>query len=139
MQTQPQETTKTYKIFNSEKCYRFKPDALPAHAPNILGIYELVTFDQNQNAQVIYIGLAHQSIALHLDEHLRGAREPKVADLLQKFPNLYFDLVFCREAQSPQDWQDIYWALLRKYQPPYNDSKQTTHSNRYSSIQLTEE
>jgi uracil-DNA glycosylase len=51
---------KTYHIRNSEKCFRFKPDAFCSHAPPNKGIYELVTFDQNQNAKVLFVGAAFE-------------------------------------------------------------------------------
>ena len=49
---------KTYHISNSEKCFRFKPDAFCNHAPPNKGIYELVTFDEQQNPVVLFVGAA---------------------------------------------------------------------------------
>ena len=43
--------TRKFRIAMSERCFRFKPDALPSHAPHKPGVYEFVTFDAQKNPQ----------------------------------------------------------------------------------------
>ena len=47
-------TTKEFGIWQSERSYRFKEEAIYNHAPENPGIYELVTFDDEQNPKVVY-------------------------------------------------------------------------------------
>jgi len=49
---------RTFKVKMSERCFRFKPDALPSHAPPKPGVYEFVTFGADGAAKVLYVGLA---------------------------------------------------------------------------------
>jgi len=130
---------KTYRIVTSERCYRYKLEALENHAPAIETVYEIVTFDQTQTPKVLYVGLAwdkdlHQS----LSEHLEGKAEPKVQELLKSYPDIYFDYVLPPSGISREDLQDIYWALVHKHNPPCN-KESISHSGRYSNIQLEEQ
>jgi hypothetical protein len=134
-----QSTNKTYHIRNSEKCFRFKPDAFCSHAPPNKGIYELVTFDENQNPKVLYVGAAFEKGILEcLEGHANGDRPPAGKDLLNSYPNLYFDYLTEMDAKTVQDAQDIYWWLVQKHQPPFNDVQGTSHSGRYESIHVVE-
>ena len=48
-------TTKEFGIWQSERSYRYKEEALYNHAPQNPGIYELVVFaDEAQNAKVVF-------------------------------------------------------------------------------------
>src|SRR5689334_22211659 len=115
-------TTKTYHIRNSEKCFRFKPDAFCSHAPPNKGIYELVTFDDKQNAVVLYIGAAFEKgILASLEAHAAGAMKPSSDEIFAAYPNLYFDYITEMDAKTQQDAQDIYWWLVQKHKPRYND------------------
>ena len=53
-------------VRNGSRDFRFKPDAFASHAPPNKGIYELVTFDENQTAQVLFIGAAFERLGPHL-------------------------------------------------------------------------
>lgn len=132
-------TTREYKIKNTEKCFRFKQEALDNHAPPYKGIYELVTFDANQNPQVLYIGAAFEkTINQSLQGHLMGTLEPAADKLLQNYPNLYFDFIAEMNAKSQDDAQDIYWWLVQKHKPPFNDVAGTQPSQRPGTVQVTE-
>ena len=130
---------RTYRIRNSEKCYRYKPEAFMSHAPENRGIYELVTFDENQNARVLYVGAAFtEGIRACLEKHEAGTLAPAAKDLLQNYPNLYFDYLSEMDAKSKDDAQDIYWWLVQKHQPPFNDIPATKSSGRYASVNVVE-
>ena len=132
-------TQKTYHIRNSEKCYRFKPDAFCSHAPANKGIYELVTFDEQQNPKVLYVGAAFEKGILEsLEGHAAGTMNPKASDLMATYPNLYFDYLSEMDAKTKEDAQDIYWWLLQKHKPPYNDLS-VSHSGRFTEINVVEE
>src|SRR5687767_7124051 len=106
------ETTadRQYRIRNSEKCFRFKPEAFSNHAPANRGIYELVTFDEHQKAQVLYVGAAFDKTILEcLEGHALGNLAPAASDLFETYPNLYFDYIAEMNAKSQDDAQDIYW------------------------------
>ena len=101
-------TDRNYTIRNSEKCFRFKPDAFVNHAPGYKGIYELVTFDEKQNAKVLYVGAAFdKSIRDCLEGHALGTIAPTADKLFAEFPNLYFDYIAEMNAKSLDDAQDV--------------------------------
>lgn len=130
---------RTYRVRNSEKCYRYKPEAFLSHAPENRGIYELVTFDENQNAKVLYVGAAFgEGIRACLERHQAGTLAPHASELLEKHPNLYFDYLSEMDAKSQDDAQDIYWWLVQKHRPPYNDVGATKPSGRYASVNVVE-
>lgn len=131
---------KTYHIRNSEKCFRFKADAFCNHAPANKGIYELVTFDANHNPQVLFVGAAFEKGILEsLEAHAAGTLPPASSDIFAKYSNLYFDYLTQLDAKTKEDAQDIYWWLIQKHRPPYNDVPNIKHSGRYQSIQVVEE
>ncbi len=133
-------TEKTYRIRNSEKCFRFKPDAFCSHAPPNKGIYELVTFDENQNPKVLFVGAAFEKGILEsLESHAAGTLKPKSSDIFAKYPNLYFDYLTQMDAKTKDDAQDIYWWLVQKHQPPYNNIASISNSGRYQKIDVVEE
>ena len=107
-----------YKM--SPRCFRYREDAIMSHAPGAPGVFEFVTFGEDQKAQVLYIALASRSIAEDLKAHWAGALNPTVPDLLQKYPNLYFDYVEWSDAKNLEDLKDIASALCREHRPPHN-------------------
>jgi hypothetical protein len=131
---------RTYKIRHSEKCFRFKPEAFCNHAPTNKGIYELVTFDEKQNAVVLYVGAAFEKGILEcLEGHAMGTLAPASKDLFEKYPNLYFDyLTDLVGTKSQEDAQDIYWWLIQKHKPPYNDITAIQNSGRPGTINVVE-
>ena len=111
---------KTIRIVMSDRCFRFKPDAIPGHAPAAPGVYEFVTFDEQQKPQVLYVGLAASSIQQQLVEHMMNKRKPTSDELFGKNPNVYFDYVARASAQAPEDLKGIAAALVEKHKPPFN-------------------
>lgn len=135
-----QEGARIFHVRNSEKCYRYKEEAIINHAPAHKGIYELVTFDINQKPTVLYVGAAFtQTLEQALSAHLNGTLSPSVNQLLENNPNLYFDFLSETDAKTQEDAQDIYWWLVQKYKPPYNDVTQVRHSGRPGHIHVVEE
>src|SRR5690349_4169258 len=113
---------KTFEIWQSERSYRFKEDAFHNHAPQTPGIYELVTFDAHQNAQVLWAALTDdKSIYDALYEHFNGERQPTADDLLAKYPNLYFSFIVESNAATPEDQKDLFWALVQQDKPALLD------------------
>src|SRR3954466_439752 len=105
-------TAKHFELWMSERSYRYKEEALYSHAPQTPGIYQLVTFDEQQNGTILYLGLTlDKSIFDALYEHWRGQRQPTVQDLLAKYPNLYFGYVAQADVQTPEDWKDLFYAM----------------------------
>ena len=130
---------KTYHVRNSERCYRFKPEAFFNHAPERLGIYELVTFDENQNAVVLYVGAAFdRTIRACLEAHADGTLAPAAADILVDHPNLYFDYLERTDAKTRDDAQDIYWWLVNKHHPAYNKTA-VQPSGRTGAVDVVED
>ena len=112
---------KTVRVRMSERCFRFKPEALPNHAPPVPGVYEFVTFDDARQAKVVYVGLAlGETILQCLTEHLEGRREPTAQKLLSRYPNMYFDYIAQATLASPEEWRDVAEALLVKHRPELN-------------------
>ncbi len=132
------EPKKTYHVRNSEKCYRFKPDAFVNHAPGRPGIYELVTFDAAGTPAVLYVGAAFdKTIRACLEGHATGTLPPAASDLMANHANLYFDFLDEMDARSREDAQDIYWWLVQKHKPAYNEGP-VANSGRFESIDVIE-
>jgi hypothetical protein len=133
-------TLRTYHIRNSEKCYRFRPEALINHAPYKKGIYEIVTFDDKQKPVVLYIGAAFEE-TIHdcLEAHLENKKAPMAKDLFSQYPNLYFDFIDEWNAVTEEDVKDVYWWLVKKYNPTFNfDKSEPIHSGRPGDIDVVE-
>ena len=64
------------------------------HAPQKMGIYEFVSFDEQQKPKVVFASLVTDTtIFKALFEHWEGNRQPAAQDLLKRLPNLYFSYV----------------------------------------------
>jgi hypothetical protein len=126
---------KEFSVWQSERSYRFKEEALYNHAPQSPGIYELVTFDAEQNPQVLFAEWAKdQSIFEALSEHWRGEKKPAVQDLLARYPNLYFSFVVDSDASTPEDMQDLFYAIVQADKPDLLDPASVKSTGRYSEI-----
>src|SRR4029077_11640674 len=133
--TNPTVTKKHYDVWMAERSFRFKEEALYSHAPQKPGIYQLVTFDEQQNGIILFMALTlDRSIFDALCEHWRGDRQPAVQDLLAKYPNLYFGYVLESNAPGPEDWKDLFWALAQQEKPELIDLAQIKPTGRYSDI-----
>ena len=126
---------KEFGIWQSEKSFRFKEEALFSHAPQTPGIYELVTFDAAENPKVVYADWAKdKSIFDALYEHWRGDKKPAVQELLKRYPNLYFSYIVDSDAKTPEDLQDLFYAIVQSDKPELVDSSAVKHTGRYSEI-----
>jgi hypothetical protein len=135
MKTEIAGPAKEFNVWNSPKSFRFKQEAIFNHAPQYKGIYQLVTFDDQQNAQVVYMELTKdQNIDEALQDHLDGKKKPTVEELLAKNPNLYFSYLVEHNAATPEDEQDLFWAMVQSDKPLASNPPQPTHSGRYSEI-----
>ena len=133
------DSSKIFEIWPSEKSYRYKEEAILNHAPQVPGIYQMATFDAQGNGKFVYIGLTlDKSVYDVLFEHWQGQREPKVQDLLQKYPNLYFGFVVESNAKTAEDLQDLYWAMVEKEKPDMIDPAGIKPTGRYSEIVIKE-
>jgi hypothetical protein len=131
----PVETAKEFEIWTSERSYRYKEEAILNHAPQTPGIYHFATFDAQQNGKVVYMNLVRDTtIYKALYEHLEGGREPKVQELLSKYPNLYFGFVVQSNAVTPEDQQDLFWAMAQQEKPELNDLAQIQPTGRYAQV-----
>lgn len=129
---------RTFKVTMSERCFRFKPDALPSHAPPKPGVYEFVTFDEQRNGIVLYVGLAlEKNVFDCLSEHLSDKREPTAAQLFGAHKDVYFDYVADADIDSLDDLKDIAGALIAKNRPRFN-SGSVPSSGKYSSVSVEE-
>ena len=129
-------TSKHFEVWMAERSFRFKEEALYSHAPQSPGIYQLVTFDAQQNGTILFIGLTlDKSIFDALYEHWRGDREPKAQDLLSQYHSLYFGYVAdAPDAKSPEDLKDLFWAMVQTEKPTLIDPATVKNTGRYSEI-----
>jgi hypothetical protein len=131
----PSAPAKEFGVWQSERSYRFKEEALYNHAPQNPGIYELVTFDDQQNAKVLFAEWARdKSIFDALFEHWRGEKQPSVQDLLAKHPNLYFSFVVDSDAKTPEDMQDLFYAMVQADKPELMDRAAVKPTGRYTAV-----
>jgi hypothetical protein len=126
---------KEFGIWQSERSYRFKEEALYNHAPETPGIYELVTFDEKQNAKVVYADwVKEKTIFESLFEHWKGEKKPTVQELLARYPNLYFSFVVDSDAATPDDMQDLFYAIVQSDKPELTDPASVKPTGRYTKI-----
>lgn len=136
----PHDGCRTYRIAMSERCFRFKPDALANHAPPRPGVYEFVAFDEKGEGRLVFVGLAlettvHDALAAHLENRLA----PTAELLFKKWPNqVYFDFVAGSDGKSPEDLMDIAGALIAKNKPELNDPDKVPTSGRFTHVDLQE-
>ena len=129
---------RVFKLTMSERCFRFKPDALPSHAPAKPGVYEFVTFDEAKNAVVLYVGLALEKTVFDcLSEHMTNKRDPKADDLFAAAKDVYFDYVADADIESLDDLKDIAGALVAKHKPRFNAGAAPS-SGKYASVSVEE-
>ena len=129
---------KTFKITMSERCFRFKPDALGSHAPHQPGVYEFVTFDEKVQPIVLFVGVAPTTIYEALANHLMGNIQPTSDELFKAAKDIYFDYVASADTGSPEDFGDIAAALIAKHRPKLNPAGKTTATGRYAAVTLEE-
>ncbi len=128
---------KEFGIWQSEKSFRFKEEAFENHAPQTGGIYELVTFDAEQNARVLFADWTKEkSIYEALYEHFRGEKKPAAQDLLSRYPNLYFSYIVDSDAKTPEDMQDLFYGLVQADKPELVDAATVKPTGRYSSVRV---
>jgi hypothetical protein len=129
------DASRHFEVWMAERSYRYKEEALYSHAPKTPGIYQLVTFDEQQNGQILYTGLTlDKTIFDALYEHWRGDRKPAVQDLLGKYPNLYFGYVVDANAEGPEDLKDLYYAMVQADKPTLVDAASVKPTGRYSEV-----
>lgn len=133
--------SRVFRIRMSERCFRFKPDALGSHAPKAPGVYEFVTFDEAMKPEVLYVGTALPgeggTIYEALAAHMMGNVRPSAEDLFKAAPDIYFDYVAESDASSAEDYRDIAGALVARHKPRLNPS-QPPSSGRYASVTVEE-
>lgn len=130
---------KKFRVVMSERCFRFKPDALPSHAPQKPGVYEFVTFDEQKNPVVLYVGLAlDKTVYDCLSAHMTGGQKPTSAELFGAAKDVYFDYVADADIESIDDLKDIAGFYVNKYKPRFN-SGAAPSSGRYSAVAVEED
>lgn len=135
-------SARTFKVTMSERCFRFKPDALPSHAPRKPGVYEFVTFDEKMQPKVLFVGLAlpgaGDTVYAALAQHMMGNLRPASEDLFKAAKDVYFDYVSGWDGDSLEDLKDIAGALVSKHRPPLNPTTPPPSSGRFSEVALEE-
>lgn len=131
-------SARKFRIAMSERCFRFKPDALPSHAPHKPGVYEFVTFDAQKNPQVLFVGVAttgsvYESLAAHMDNKVA----PTAKDLFGVSPDIYFDYVASADIADVDELKDIAGAFVAKHKPRFNTGPAPT-SGKHSSVEVEE-
>jgi excinuclease UvrABC nuclease subunit len=127
-----------FRVAMSERCYRFKPAALPDHAPHKPGVYEFVTFDAQKNAQVLYVGAAlGRSVHDCLADHMAGRLAPTAQELFAVSPDIYFDFVAAADISDPEELKDIAGAFIAKSKPRFNTGPAPS-SGKYQKVEVEE-
>lgn len=127
-----------FRIAMSERCFRFKPDALPSHAPHKPGVYEFVTFDEQRNPVVLFVGLAltgsvYEALAAHMD----NKAAPTADELFAAAKDIYFDYVASADISDVDELKDIAGAFVAKHKPRFNTGPVPT-SGKHSSVEVEE-
>ncbi|HXT00188.1 MAG TPA: hypothetical protein VN915_05905 [Elusimicrobiota bacterium] len=129
---------KKIRVAMSERCFRFKPDALPSHAPHKPGVYEFVTFDANKQPQVLYVGLAmDKPIYQALDDHWNDKLQPGRKELFGVSPDIYFDYVASADIADIEELKDIAGVFIAKHKPRFN-SGPAPKSGKHDAVEVEE-
>jgi hypothetical protein len=127
-----------FRVAMSERCYRFKPAALPDHAPHKPGVYEFVTFDAQKHAQVLYVGAAlERSVYECLADHMAGTLAPTAAELFAVSPDIYFDFVASADIAGVEELKDIAGAFIARSKPRFNTGPAPS-SGKYGKVEVEE-
>lgn len=127
-----------FRVAMSERCFRFKPDALPSHAPHKPGVYEFVTFDAQKNPQVLFVGAAlERSVYECLDDHMNGKLAPTAKDLFAAAPDIYFDYVASADIGELDELKDIAGVFIAKNKPRFNTGPAPS-SGKYATVEVEE-
>ncbi|MDE2489208.1 MAG: hypothetical protein KGM24_00060, partial [Elusimicrobia bacterium] len=127
-----------FRVAMSERCFRFKPDALPSHAPRKPGVYEFVTFDAQRNARVLYVGVALDATVYEaLDAHWNDKAEPGRTALFAEAPDVYFDYVAAADIEDASELKDIAGAFIAKSRPKFNAGPLPS-SGRHEAVEVEE-
>jgi len=130
-------TTRKFRIAMSERCFRFKPDALGNHAPQKPGVYEFVTFDAERNPKVLFVAVAEKSVHASLAAHLGGTVAPSAQDLFAVSPDIYFDYVESADISDISELQDIAGSFIAKHAPLFN-SGPLPSSGKHAAVEIEE-
>lgn len=130
---------RTFKVRMSERCFRFKPDALGSHAPRKPGVYEFVTFDPAGKPEVLYVGLAlgQETVFGMLAKHIQGQAEPTADQLFSAAKDVYFDYVADADIEALDDLKDIAGVFVSKHKPRFNAGAAPS-SGKYASVAVEE-
>lgn len=126
-----------FRIAMSERCFRFKPDALINHAPEKPSVYEFVTFDAQRQPQVLFVGIAEKSVCATLAAHLNGTASPTAKDLFAAAPDIYFDYVASADIEDLSELKDIAGAFIAKHAPRFNPGPRPS-SGRHAAVEVEE-
>lgn len=126
-----------FRIAMSERCFRFKPDALGNHAPQKPGVYEFVTFDAARNPQVLFVGIADKSVYAALEAHLSGTSAPSAQELFAVSPDIYFDYVASADISDISELKDIAGSFIAKHAPRFN-SGPLPSSGKHAAVEVEE-
>ncbi|MEK7233595.1 MAG: hypothetical protein AAB268_07255 [Elusimicrobiota bacterium] len=127
-----------FRIAMSDRCFRFKPDALPSHAPHKPGVYEFVTFDAEKNPQVLFVGVALTgSVYEALAAHMENQAAPTAQELFAVAPDIYFDYVASADINEVDELRDIAGAFVAKHKPRFNTGPAPT-SGKHAAVEVEE-
>ena len=127
-----------FRVVMSERCFRFKPDALPSHAPQKPGVYEFVTFDEQKNPIVLYVGLAlDKTVYDCLSGHMTGSQKPTSAELFGAAKDVYFDYVADADIDELDDLKDIAGAFVSQHKPRFNQGPAPS-SGKYTAVKVVD-
>ncbi len=131
-------SVRRFRIAMSERCYRFKADALSSHAPREPGVYEFVAFDARMNPRVLFVGVASdRGVRRTLDDHWNDRAAPGRTALFRAASDVYFDYVAVTDAADADELKDIAGALIAKHKPEFN-SGPLPSSGRHAAVEVEE-
>lgn len=130
--------TRKFRIAMSERCFRFKPDALPSHAPHKPGVYEFVMFDAQKNPRVLFVGLAlDKPVYEALDDHWNDRAQPGRTELFAVSPDIYFDYVASADIADIDELKDIAGSFIAKHKPQFNAGP-VPASGKHAAVEIEE-
>jgi hypothetical protein len=131
-------TARKFRIAMSDRCFRFKPDALPNHAPHKPGVYEFVTFGADKQPEVLFVGVAltgsvYEALAAHMDNNAA----PTAKEIIAAASDINFEYVASADITEVDELKDIAGVFVAKHKPRFNTGPAPT-SGKHASVEVEE-
>ncbi|MBI5209685.1 MAG: hypothetical protein HY927_06935 [Elusimicrobia bacterium] len=125
-----------YRLVLSGRHDPLDAPTVAARAAGYPGCYLLIVEPRPGASEVVFVGVAMESIGAALSDHLAGIARPTM-DELRPLGGVYYDYVSSSDIDAVQDHLDIAGALVALHKPRFNAGPPPS-TGRFSEVTLEE-